>query len=394
MAVRLPSTLLTLGLVFLAILLTPIISRRVGLPVIVLEVLAGIVLGKSLLNLVSYTPWLAFLADFGLIYLFFLVGLEMGIRRPHMEGVLIGLSSLALPFVLGYLLGMAIGIEPLLMGTLLCTTSMGEVALVLRETGVKGKLRHVTLEAAILADSSAMFLLAVSLEVVEGTPLSLTVLSMLFVLALFLIPVAIREFRLGRRLVAWLKNKSRFEYEVRFCIALIVTLALMFEAFGFHTVLGAFLAGLIVSELTERGSLLEKKLTGFGYGFFIPLFFIAVGVETNVRQLLSVESMAILALLLATGITSKVVGVSGVCRLLGFSKSESLATGFLHSARLSLIIAGARIGLELGLLTELIYSAIVIFSMITVLVNPSIYKLLMRKKSIGRRRRSSSRTST
>ena len=191
MAVRLPSTLLTLGLVFLAILLTPIISRRVGLPVIVLEVLAGIVLGKSLLNLVSYTPWLAFLADFGLIYLFFLVGLEMGIRRPHMEGVLIGLSSLALPFVLGYLLGMAIGVEPLLMGTLLCTTSMGEVALVLRETGVKGKLRHVTLEAAILVDSSAMFLLAVSLEVVEGTPLSLTVLSMLFVLALFLQPVCL-----------------------------------------------------------------------------------------------------------------------------------------------------------------------------------------------------------
>ena len=359
-----------------------------------LEVLAGIVLGKSLLNLISYTPWLAFLADFGLTYLFFLVGLEMGIRRPHMEGVLIGLSSLALPFVLGYLLGMVIGVEPLLMGTLLCTTSMGEVALVLRETGVRGKLRHVTLEAAILVDSSAMFLLAVSLEVVKGTPLSLMVLSMLFVLALFLIPIAIREFRMGRRLVAWLKDKSRFEYEVRFCIALIVTLALMFEAFGFHTVLGAFLAGLIVSELTKRGSLLEKKLTGFGYGFFIPLFFIAIGVETNVRQLLNVESMIILSLLLATGIMGKVLGVTGVSKLLGFSNRESVATGFLHSARLSLIIAGARIGLELGLLSELIYSAIVIFSLITVLVNPSIYKLLMKKKPVGRRKRPSLRTST
>jgi len=380
MAVRLPSILLTLGLVFLAILLTPLISRRTGIPVIVLEVLSGIVLGKSLLGLVSCEPWLCFFIDFGLIYLLFLVGLEMGVKRPRKEGMAVGLSSLLLPFLLGYLVGLLIGVEPMLLGTLLSTTSMGAVAPVLREVECSRRLRRVILESAIIVDALSMFFLTVSLELIEGTSISLLATSLLFIVALFLIPPVMRSMKAGRRLAGWLSDKSRFEYEVRFCIALIVALALLFEAFGFHAILGSFLAGLIVSEMTERGGLLEKRLTSFGYGFFIPLFFIAVGVETNVRQLLSVESMAILALLLAAGITSKVVGVSGVCRLLGFSKNESLATGFLHSARLSLIIAGARIGLELGLLTELIYSAIVIFSMITVLVNPSIYKFLMSRR--------------
>ena len=287
-----------------------------------------------------------------------------------------------MPFLFGYMLGLFMGVEPLLLGTLLSTTSMGAVAPVFREVECDRRLRRLTLESAIIVDALSMFLLTISLELIEGTSASLLALSLLFIIALFLIPPVMRSMKIGRRLAGWLRDKSRFEYEVRFCIALIVALALLFEAFGFHAILGSFLAGLIVSEMTERGGLLEKRLTSFGYGFFIPLFFIAVGVETNVRQLLSVESMAILALLLATGITSKVVGVSGVCKLLGFSKSESLATGFLHSARLSLIIAGARIGLELGLLTELVYSAIVIFSMITVLVNPSIYKFL-----ISRRRR-------
>ncbi len=377
LAVRLPSILITLGLVFLAILVTPLISRRTGVPVIVLEVLAGIVLGKSLLGLVSCEPWLCFFIDFGLIYLLFLVGLEMGVERPRKEGLVVGLASLTLPFLFGYLAGLLIGVEPMLLGTLLSTTSMGAVAPVLREVKCSRRLKRLTLESSLIVDALSMFLLTISLELIGGTSASLLALSLLFVVALFLIPPIMRTLKVGRRLAGWLRDKSRFEYEVRFCIALIVALALLFEAFGFHAILGSFLAGLIVSEMTERGGLLERRLTSFGYGFFIPLFFIAVGVETNVRRLLSVESIAILALLLAAGITSKVVGVSGVCRLLGFSKNESLATGFLHSARLSLIIAGARIGLELGLLTELIYSAIVIFSMITVLVNPSVYKFLM-----------------
>ena len=386
--------LLTLGLVFLAILLTPIISRRVGLPVMVLEVLAGIILGKSLLNVVSCEPWLCFFIDFGLIYLLFLVGLEMGVKRPRREGLAVGLASLLLPFLFGYVLGLFIGVEPLLLGTLLSTTSMGAVAPVLREVECSRKLKRLTLESAIIVDALSMFLLTISLELIRGTSASLLALSLLFIATLFFIPSIMHGLKAGRTLAKWLRGKSHFEYEVRFCIALIVALALLFEAFGFHAILGSFLAGLIVSEITEKGGLLEKRLTSFGYGFFIPIFFIAVGVETNVRQLLSVESMIILSLLLATGITGKVLGVAGVGRLLGFSSRESVATGFLHSARLSLIIAGARIGLELGLLSELIYSAIVIFSMITVLMNPSIYKLMMKKQSISRRGSSPTQSST
>jgi CPA2 family monovalent cation:H+ antiporter-2/trk system potassium uptake protein TrkA len=348
-----------------------------GVPVIILEVVAGILIGKSFLNVVVLDPWLEFLAYFGLVYLLFLAGLEMGIREFHLRSLSIAMASLTFPFVLGGMLGITVGVAPLFLGAILSTTSVGVVLPTLKEVGGRKAFRRVVLESALLVDAFSMFLLAISVEVMRGTPTSLVILSLLFALSLFPLPIVVRVLHIGSRLAEWAKDKPHFEYEVRFCLAIIVFLAVIFEIVGFHAILGSFLAGLVISELTEKGSLLERRLMGFGYGFFIPLFFVTLGASANIPALLEVQWLSFLLLLAVLGVVGKAIGVAGMGKALGFSREESWAMGFLHAARLSLILAGAKIGLDLGILNEAAYSAIILFAIGTVLVCPSISKAIV-----------------
>jgi len=382
------SEIYALALILSAVFITYIASRRFDLPVIVLEVLTGIMLGKSVLNIVSYDMWLDFLADFGLMYLMFLAGLEMGVKEFRKGSVLLALGSLMTPFLLGSLLGLFLGVPPLLLGTLLSTTSIGVVLPVLRGLTHDKDFKRLTLESAFLVDALSMFLLTLSLEASRGTTLILLAFSLVFALTLFILPVTLRKLNISEKMQQWSGEKEHFDYEVRLCFALIVFLAVVFEILGFHMVLGSFLAGLIVSELTVKGGALERRLSDFGYGFFIPLFFIAVGLTVNIRALIRPEWLSMLLLLLAMGVGGKLLGVAAIGKILGLSTNAGLAMGILHSARLSLILAGAKIGLELGLLTEEVYSTIVIFAIMTVLLCPAIARRFLRKtgeeKSVAR----------
>ncbi|MCD6443798.1 cation:proton antiporter [Candidatus Bathyarchaeota archaeon] len=373
------SQIYALALMLSAVFITYIASRRFNLPVIVLEVLAGIILGKSVLNIVSYDMWLDFLADFGLMYLMFLAGLEMGVKEFRKGSVLLALGSLITPFLLGALLGLLLDVPPLLLGTLLSTTSIGVVLPVLKDLNHDNDFKRLTLESAFLVDTFSMFLLTLSLEVSRGTTLTLLAFSLVFALTLFILPVTLRSLNVSEKMQRWSSEKEHFDYEVRLCFALIVFLAVVFEILGFHMVLGSFLAGLIVSELTVKGGALEGRLSDFGYGFFIPLFFIAVGLTVNVRALIRPEWLSMLLLLLAMGVGGKLLGVVVIGKILGLSTNTGLAMGILHSARLSLILAGAKIGLELGLLTEEVYSTTVVFAITTVLLCPAIARKFMRK---------------
>ena len=373
------SEIYALALILSAVFITYIASRRFDLPVIVLEVLTGIMLGKSVLNIVSYDIWLDFLADFGLMYLMFLAGLEMGVKEFRKGSVLLALGSLMTPFLLGSLLGLFLGVPPLLLGTLLSTTSIGVVLPVLRGLTHDKDFKRLTLESAFLVDTFSMFLLTLSLEASRGTTLILLAFSLVFALTLFILPVTLRRLNISEKMQQWSGEKEHFDYEVRLCFALIVFLAVVFEILGFHMVLGSFLAGLIVSELTVKGGALERRLSDFGYGFFIPLFFIAVGLTVNLRALIRPEWLSMLLLLLAMGVGGKLLGVAAIGKILGLSTNAGLAMGILHSARLSLILAGAKIGLELGLLAEEVYSTIVIFAIMTVLLCPTIARRFLRK---------------
>lgn len=377
-----PAIILSLSIILLAVLLAPIFSRRVRVPVVVTEMVIGIVIGRSFLNLIPADPWLEFFSYFGLIYLLFLAGLEIefeGIRRRFTPVACVALASFSIPFLLGFIAGSFVGIHPLFLGTILSTTSIGVVLPLSRELRCGETFTHVLLGSTVLIDLFSVFLLAVSIELILGKLTYLFAYSIVFIAVLFALPILSSAAGFGERIRSYHSGHPHFYFEVRFCFALIAGLALLAEVIGFHAILGAFIAGLVVSEITLRGGELEQNLMSFGYGFFIPLFFIMVGVNTNLPNLLSsIENLAVFALILAIGIFGKVFGVTAVSRLFKLTLREGFSLGFIESARLSLILAGAEIGRSLGIISEAIYSTFVVFSLISVLVGPSVGRALLR----------------
>ncbi len=383
-SMALSADIFSLSVVLLGVLIAPIISNKTKIPVIVVEIIFGIVVGTSLLNIITEIEWLNFFSFFGLIYLLFLAGLEIEfeeIRRSIVPVLSIATGSLLLPFALGYFLAMYIRVNPIFLGVILSTTSLGVVLPIAKSLREDDSFFQILLGATVLVDMVSMFLLVIALEIAAGSLSFHYLFSITFFLAMFVLPFLVRRIGLRTRIWHWSLNKTHFQFEVRFCFALMVGLAILIELIGMHAILGAFLAGLVISELTDRGSDLEQKLLGIGYGFFIPFFFILVGVNTNIPAVFgSMSSIVILFTIILVGIFSKVIGVGTVAKLLGFSTRKSISLGFIKSARLSLVLAAIGIGQSMGLIDSSMYSIFVIFALTSVLLTPSIGISLLKKK--------------
>ena len=288
--------------VFFIIAISPILSQKIKLPVIVIEIIFGIILGKSFLKIIPNNPIIDFFSSFGLIYLMFLAGLEIDfneIKKNFSSTLLITLFSIAIPFATGVLISPYLGLPALFLGTILSTTSIGLILPLVCELDCNKDFLHTLLGSVILVDIIGMFLLAFSLSLLGGALKISFIYSLIAVVSLFLIPYAITHWNIQLRIKNWESKKSNFELEVRFAFAIIFVLAAISEELGFHSIIGAFIGGLIISEILPKKNiqeriagilvpefnspvtLLERKLEGFGYGFFIPLFFIFVGFKSR-----------------------------------------------------------------------------------------------------------------
>ncbi len=377
----------SLVVIFTAIAVAPYFSTKLRLPLIIVEIIFGIIFGKSIFNIIPDESIFDFLKSFGLVYLMFLAGLDIdveSIKENLYRTVFIALASISVPFMMGVMISSYVNIHPLYLGVIFSTTSLGLILPLARELESNKDFSRILLRSVILVDILSMFLLAFSITWIHGD-LELSFLySLLLILLLFLIPHFINKMEnFQKRIQVWLCDEAHFEQGVRFSFALIATLVTLSDKLGFHAIIGAFIAGLIISEIMpkERG-LLEKKLESFGYGFFIPLFFILVGAKVNLPAILSnVKNLEFLAVIILVGIASKVVGVSIASNVSGFSLRESLSMGFLHSARLSLIIVGVEIGSELGLIDENLFSIFMILAVVSAILCPSIGKHLLHDKN-------------
>jgi len=372
-----------LSAVFVAILVAPALSNYLKIPLIVTEMLLGIILGNLLFNasIDDFSELLDLFKLFGLIYLMFLAGMEVdferidaGVRRT----AFVSLSSLLIPFLTGCLLGAEIGVSPLFMGTLLSTTSLGVILPLTKEISDEA-FKKTLLSSVVIVDILSMFLLAVSVTFIEGEMGFSFFYSLIFIVVLLYLPRILKKSGLVRFLDAWIDEESHFELGVRFSFALIIFLVALSESLGFHSIVGAFIAGLIISEaLPHDKTMLERKLESFGYGFFIPILFILVGAKVDLVELFSkVENLALLFFVISVGIIAKVAGAGISSLLLGMSRRRALSFGILHSARLSLVIAAVEIGIQTGIIDEGVYAIFVVFAIISSIVAPSIGKRIL-----------------
>jgi Kef-type K+ transport system membrane component KefB len=380
------SLALTLVIVFAGVVLLPPLARRIGIPVIVAEILFGFAIGKTLFDLVPDHPTIEFFSTFGLVYLMFLAGLETELGKMRWKNVrkalAIGLVSVAAPFLAGYFIAPWVKIHPLLLGTILCTTSLGVILPMLKELNLSPRLSRLLLTSVVLVDILSLFLLAFALATIQGQLESRFLYSLIGIVILFLVPWIINRRKLRRKITSKLFRKSYFEMEMRLAFALIFLLGAASLQLGFHSIVGAFIAGLLISEILPKRTLESEKLQSFGYSFFVPLFFIFTGAKVNLLTVFTnLDNITVLLVIIAVGVLAKVVSVAIAGRLSGVNMKRSIAFGLFHTARLSLILAAADISIRLGLIGERLFSIFVILAVVTSTAAPALGKFILGKKA-------------
>lgn len=376
---------LVLFLIIMAVaFLSPLLSRGVGLPEVTGIILFGILLGWNGLGVVEKTDVLISLAEFGLVFLMFLAGLEMPpsvVRRHGKEAFAIGVFTFIIPFASGYYLAGYFGFEPILrilIGIILSTTSVGVVVPVLKELGIlESKVGAAVLGAAILNDLASMIALAIVLKVLSGTPfdpLYFSIVLGLFFLSIFYVVPRLAEFSLGKS-----KFMGSVEAETRFLILVLLIVAIISEQIDLHPIIGAFIAGGALADSIRTGWFTEK-LNALGYGFFVPIFLFVVGCNTDLLSLVNVQGNLVFAMaLIAVGIASKGVGALFSSAILGFSRSESLGIASAMITRLAVGLAAADIAFELGKIDISVFTSFVLLAVLTTIITPPLTRKFLKK---------------
>jgi Kef-type K+ transport system membrane component KefB/Trk K+ transport system NAD-binding subunit len=377
----------------LAFVIPLLLARFQRLPVVVGEIIFGVLIGPSLLGWVTEGPILTFMSDIGLAFLMFLAGMEIDFdqifrgRKSNQAGPHILRSSFLIyifTFVLslaGALLVRQIGIggDLWLIVFVLSATSLGVLLPILKERGLMatpfGQVEFVT---AMLADFITVILLTVRLILLDkGFDLEIFSLGLLFLAFLLFYRIGPGLVRLPRvRDVVERLSGATVQFKVRGAIAILMAFVVLAEYVDAELILGAFLAGMIISLLRRpEDEGLIHNLEAFGFGFFIPIFFIMVGVGLDIQALLTSPALlAALPIFLAISLVVKLIPMLVIKRYFGWR--DLFAGGFLLNTHLSLEVAVAVIGLRVGLLDQATSTTVIVFAILTVLIMPLIFSLL------------------
>ncbi len=369
----------TIILIAVAAFLLPLISARLRLSAVTLEILFGILVGPYVLNVVEQTDLLEFLADFGFLLLMFLSGFEIDFANIEKQGprqIINGGLTFALTLGLSYWFAHALGYGPFVT-FLLATTSVGLVVPILRNTRrTDTRLGQFILIAALIADFLTLVGVTVFALIHEhGLGLRVLNIPVLFLaIALFLIIL--------KRVVWWrpewferlFVSNDPSEMGIRASLALMFVIVGLSYALEIEDILGAFLAGTVFALVFRNRGSLEQQLSGFSYGFLIPVFFINVGLGFELPVLLEPGVFMLALELLGAALVVKLLPPFLVLRRIKFR--EILASGVLLSARLSLVIAVATLGVRIGLMDEGLHSSVILLALVTSTFAPTCFRFL------------------
>ncbi len=382
------SQAITLLVISIGAFVVPLLSGRLGVPAAVGEIVFGMLVGPYLLGIVSETEFFGFIAEFGFAFLMFLAGLELDFTSLERRGkhlvavsVLVSVSVLGLAFFTAYQRGWS----PFF-GIVLGAMSIGIVLVSLRETGAA---RSDFGQTIILVGSIGEFLtmiIATFYNIVFTFGFSLAIVGEVFRIgAVFAIAYLVLKI-LGL-LVWWypsgfsrmIEIEDPSEIGVRAGLALMIAFVAISEMMGMESILGAFLAGALFSFVFREKGILETKLAGIGQGFFIPVFFIHVGVSFNLGALRSPAIIPLLIQLLVLSFLVKAIA-SLMLVIIRFGLRQLAGAALLLATPLTLLVAIATLGLELGALTELESATVILAALISGLVFPTLFKLIVPKE--------------
>ena len=364
------------------------ISTRLGQPSVLGELIIGVLLGPSLIDILhlpftnnpSLGTTLSELSELGVLLLMFIAGLELHLRElaTHRRvSLLASLGGLLLSIGLGLGAGRIFGMSntaALLLGLALAATSVSISARTLMELGLlRSRVGLSLLGAAVVDDILSILAFSIFLAVYSGNG-GIAGLAWI-VLRMFLFLSIATAFGLWGLppLARWVERLSISQGVLVFAIIVLLVYGLAAELVGqMAAIIGTFLAGLMFARTPEK-SIIEPGITALAYGFFVPIFFINIGLSVNLRELQPGAIWLILLVAMAA-ILGKLLGAAGGARLGGLPGNESiqLGTGMVARGEVTLIIAA--MGSQAGLMDSLAFSSIVAVVLLSTLITPPLLR--------------------
>lgn len=384
--------LLLLAIIVLGAKLSGLLATRVGQPSVLGEIIFGLLLGPSLLNLLELPLFhhaavlgetTQLMAEIGVVMLMFLAGMETdieGMRRVGLPASAAAIGGALLPFAAGWAIGAYFGLPTaasIFLGTILTATSVSISAQTLIELGqLRSKEGTTILGAAVIDDVLGILVLSIVVATFAdggGQPIWLIVLRMVGFFALALVLA-----RPARRLLRLFDGLPVSEPIVAGAVVIFFLYAWAAEYIGgVAAITGSYLAGIILAQMSIR-HVLEEKVEVMVYGLFVPIFFVAIGLSADVRAVFAAGGTVVVIALavIVASIVFKLVGAGGGALLTGYSPMESLrvGTGMISRGEVGLIVAG--VGISRGLIENDVFSIVVLMVIVTTLITPLLLRLV------------------
>ncbi len=372
-----------------AAFLLPLLARAIRVPAVVVEILFGLLIGPQVLGLIGSETasegFVLVLAEIGLFLLMFLAGFEINFGSLEREGrgpILFGLLFYALVvgiawFGLGFV-DLASTDERIYLTLLVSAASVGIIVPALRSTRRTATAQgQITIVIGILAEFlAATGIIVFTVWFNNGWGIRMLAVPLFALILLVSLWVM--------RTLAWwyperaerlFQGQDPDELGIRFSLALLFVFVGLAIALGMDPILGAFMAGAIFAFVFRNPGDLEQRLSGFAYGFLIPVFFISVGVRFPLDALADTSVLLVAIAIIVIAILAKLVPAPLlVLRRLGLR--DAMASGVLLAGQLSVIIALAEVGVQSGIISEGVSAGAVLLVGVTALLSPVVFKIL------------------
>lgn len=374
--------LLALFLMLLAAKLAAELFERLRQPAVVGEILAGVIIGPSVLGLVAPSEFVSMLAAIGVIFLLFTVGLETkpsSIFRVGKSAARVAVMGIVLPFIGGWLLMRAWGstdISSLVVGTALVATSVGITARVLASLQLLNTpVARIILGAAVIDDILGLLVLSVVSSSSAGT-INYWEIGITALLAIgFTAFVALIGARIVTRVAPRIHNlrisDSLFIAGLVLCLGLAVAVSFI----GVAAIIGAFLAGMALAEATEGDERLHTQTNGV-MEFLVPFFLVNIGMQLqlSVFRDWSLVSLALAVTLVA--LVTKLIGCGAGAWSLGVKRAAQVGVGMMPRGEVGIVVA--QIGLSLGVIDARLYAVVLFMAVATTLIAPPLLTMLFK----------------
>ena len=394
--------LLQIIVIIMAARLCGVLFRRIGQPPVMGEMVAGIVLGPSVLGLLSpqtmaflfppaSMPTLSLLSQIGVVLFMFVVGMELDVqhlREKASSAIMVSHASIIAPFLLGAALALVLyaPLAPantsftafaLFMGIAMSITAFPVLARILEDRGLsQTRLGSTAIACAAVDDVTAWCILAFVIAIVKSKGLSASIVTI--VLAVFFIGLMLflLKPRIGKSIQGRFENQNHTKSLLAGILAFVLACAWITESIGIHALFGAFLAGVVMPSVVDLRLFLKDKLEAFTSAALLPLFFAFTGLRTQISLLNDWSGWLMCLGIIVVAVAGKLGGSMLMARWTRMSWRDSFSIGVLMNTRGLIELVVLNIGYDLGILSARIFVMMVIMALATTFMTAPLLSLM------------------